>query len=106
MIADNRHVEIFLQYHFPIDILDLLLVDDIVKQVHHRIMDKRTSKPKTQFSPSDPTLTTTHHLIISPGTGNMSIVGHSSVKKFENEGRLLLNDGRRVKLIISGDNNE
>lgn len=65
-------------------------------------MNKRLSKPRTQYSPSDPIATTTYHLMICSSTGNMVIIGNSSVKRINEEGILSLNDGRKGKLLTSG----
>lgn len=65
-------------------------------------MDKRASKPKTQYSPSEPSATTMYHLVVSSETGNLTIVGNSSVKRLSNDGFITLNDGRQGRLIISG----
>ena len=43
------------------------------------------------------------HLIIHPDTKSMTIVGQSSIKRLENDGRVVLNNGREAKLIVSGN---
>ncbi|UJR17709.1 hypothetical protein I4U23_004607 [Adineta vaga] len=63
---------------------------------------KRLAKPKEQFSPSNPPGTTKYHLIVYDDNGLMMIVGNSSVKRFENDGSVLMNGGRTAKLITSG----
>ncbi|CAF3224831.1 unnamed protein product [Rotaria socialis] len=71
-----------------------------------QIITKRSIKPKAQYSPSNPTTTTKHHLIIFDGTGNMMIVGNSSVKRLERDGTVKLNNGTTAKLIVSGTKDE
>ncbi|CAF3738904.1 unnamed protein product [Rotaria socialis] len=71
-----------------------------------QIITKRSIKPKAQYSPSNPTATTKHHLIIFDGTGNMMIVGNSSVKRLERDGTVKLNNGTTAKLIVSGTKDE
>jgi hypothetical protein len=66
-------------------------------------MSKRSIKPKTIFSPSNPAEASTYHLIIYSDTNAMTIVGHSSVKRLENNGIMMLNNGRQGQLIISGN---
>lgn len=68
-----------------------------------QILNKRSIKPKTQYSPSNPTTATTYHLILYPDTNNMMIVGNSSIKRQLNNGNIMLNDGQIVKLITSGN---
>ncbi|CAM4761733.1 unnamed protein product [Rotaria magnacalcarata] len=70
-----------------------------------QIITKRSIKPKAQYSPSNPTATTKHHVIIFDGTGNMMIVGNSSVKRLERDGTVKLNNGTTAKLIVSDNNN-
>ncbi|CAF4317966.1 unnamed protein product [Rotaria sp. Silwood2] len=68
-----------------------------------QMIKKRSIKPKTQYSPSNSTGTTTmHHLIMYNDSGNIMIVGNSSVKRLQNDGTVILNDGHTAKLIISG----
>ncbi|CAF4374659.1 unnamed protein product [Rotaria magnacalcarata] len=71
-----------------------------------QIITKRSIKPKAQYSPSNPTATTKHHVIIFDGTGNMMIVGNSSVKRLERDGTVKLNNGTTAKLIVSGTKDE
>jgi len=59
-----------------------------------QIIKKRSIKPKTQYSPSNPTTATTmYHLITYGDTGRIVIVGNSSVKRLANDGIVTLNDG-------------
>ena len=64
---------------------------------------KRSIKPKTQYSPSNPTAATTCHLILYHDTKTMMIVGNSSVKRQMDDDTVVLNDGRKAKLIVSGN---
>lgn len=64
---------------------------------------KRSIKPKTQYSPSEPTVTALYHLVKYDDTRTIVIVANSSVKKRMNNGALMLNDGRTAKLIMSGE---
>jgi hypothetical protein len=67
-----------------------------------QIMTKRSIKPKAQYSPSNIPTSTKYHLIIYDDTEHMMIVGNSSVKRLENDGTMVLNNGRTAKLIVSG----
>lgn len=67
------------------------------------LLAKRSKKQKQQYSPSNPTTTTTmYHLIIYNDTNMKMIVGNSSVKRVEKDGTLKLNNGRTAQLIFSG----
>ena len=66
-------------------------------------LTKRLVKQKEQFSPSNPPGTAKYHLIVYDDNGLMMIVGNSSVKRFGNDGLLIMNGGRTAKLIISGN---
>ena len=66
--------------------------------------DKRSIKPKKQYSPSDPSTTALYHLIRYDDNRTMMIVANSSVKKSMTDGTLILNDNRVAKRIISGRN--
>ncbi len=68
-----------------------------------QILTKRSKKPTTQYSPSNPPPTTKYHLVIYEDTENMMIVGNSSVKRFADDGTMVLSNGRTAKLIVSGD---
>ena len=65
---------------------------------------KRSIKPKTQYSPSEPSIIALYHLINNDDTRTMMIVANSSVKKITNDGAVVLNDNRTAKLIMSGEN--
>ncbi|CAF2083183.1 unnamed protein product [Rotaria magnacalcarata] len=67
-----------------------------------QIVKKRAIKPKTQYSPSNPTTATTYHLTFDNDTKQMMIVGHSSIKRFVNDNKAVLNDGHTAKIIASG----
>lgn len=65
-------------------------------------VNKRSSKPRTQYSPSDPIATITYHLVKAVGTDNFMIVGNSSVKKFLDDETVVLNSGATSKIVYSG----
>lgn len=67
-----------------------------------QMIKKRPKKPKTQYSPSNPTITKTYHLVLYSDTKKMMIIGHSSVKRFINDNKVMLNDGNTAKIIVSG----
>ncbi|CAF3318181.1 unnamed protein product [Rotaria socialis] len=64
-------------------------------------LKKRSIKPKTQYSPSNPTTATTYHLTFDNDTKQMMIVGHSGIKRFVNDNKAVLNDGHTAKIIAS-----
>jgi len=68
-----------------------------------QLMAKRSIKPKEQYSPSNIPTSTKYHLIIYDDSEHMMIVGNSSVKRLENDGTMVLNNGRTAKLITSGN---
>ena len=63
---------------------------------------KRAVKPKTQYSPSNVSTNAKYHLIIYNDTEYIMIVGNSSVKRFENDGSMVLNNGRTARVIVTG----
>jgi hypothetical protein len=67
-------------------------------------LTKRSIKPKTQYSPSEPTTIALYHLINCDDTRIMLIVASSSVKKMASDGTVVLNNNQTAKLIVSGKN--
>ena len=88
--------------------LEIFISDNISKTLvmaskDPQILNKRLAKPKTQYSPSNPTLTTTYHLIRYTDTQKIMIVGNSSVKRFIDDNTVVLNHGRTADLIVTGN---
>ena len=67
-----------------------------------QITAKRAVKPKTQYSPSNVSTNAKYHLIIYNDTNDFMIVGNSSVKQLENDGSMVLNNGRKARVILTG----
>ncbi|CAF1307834.1 unnamed protein product [Adineta ricciae] len=67
-----------------------------------QMAQKRSVKPKEQYSPSNPPATTKYHLIVYDDNGMMMIVGNSSIKRFGIDDSVIMNGGRAATLIISG----
>ena len=63
---------------------------------------KRAVKPKTQYSPSNVSTNAKYHLIIYDDTEDIMIVGNSSIKRFESDGSMVLNNGRTARVIVTG----
>ncbi|CAF1026745.1 unnamed protein product [Didymodactylos carnosus] len=66
----------------------------------------RSIKPKPTYSPSDPITSTKQYLINYDDTRSYSIAGNSGIKRITNDGKVVLNNGRTAKLIMSGTKDE
>lgn len=93
-----------LEWMFSFQIPTNIRSTELMTSTDTQSVIKRSIKPKTQYSPSEPSAIALYHLINNDDTRTMVIVANSSVKKITNGGAVVLNDNRTAKLIMSGEN--
>lgn len=68
-----------------------------------QITVRRAVEPKTQYSPSNALTNAKYHLIMHDNTDDIMIVGNSSAKRLQNDGSIILNNGRTAKVVMTGE---